>query len=617
MDSKVLQLQQIPDFQLPDKYKSDIWEVQNWDAYINGDRRYKSAWNIRSSVTDYKFDFTLCNNPILREELKYCIYVLVEIKKITLVTFAEKYDYFKHIAKYLNSTSYMSITEITSTNDFEKYIIKVAGNKARTQNGNKVSPTTMTAVPQSKRNRALTFFETCIQTVIDFYEKDIPEIQKDIWHAKNLPIDDERTQEGTLDFRNIKNLEFKQQAKDFCFHKLNNITFHTISSYLLRIKRFFSWLDENYPKITHLDQLTRDIIEEYFLWLRMESDLGQTQINNSILILKVFFETGMLLGFKNFPYKALITTYDYAFKTKKESQYFTDEELQSIINIIPEMKTIYGKMLYILLSVGVRISELIYLEIDCLHQYEDKSYYILIYQYKTKSYYEKPISDNIAKIIQSEINKNKKKYGDSAKYVFTNKNKPICYSTFCNNLNTILAEHKITDRNGLPLKCNTHRFRHTVATNLFKSGKNPKAVAEALGQSSLGSLAHYVVINNSIVKEQLAPRIKKDELLISNIGKIDDAILSEYEHVEPLCNGWCCRNSSLGACNKANTCLSCEMFIPTTQHLINYQLQLQEVEATIKIAEANNLTSMLEKNIQTRDNLINIIEKVKNKMEVK
>ena len=79
----------------------------------------------------------------------------------------------------------------------------------------------------------------------------------------------------------------------------------------------------------------------------------------------------------------------------------------------------------------------------------------------------------------------------------------------------------ILDRDGKPLHCNTHRFRATLATNLLNSGYDVETTGKLLGQKCLKSLGYYANVTNEKAKEQLKGRLEKDDLLISNIGKID------------------------------------------------------------------------------------------------
>lgn len=72
-------------------------------------------------------------------------------------------------------------------------------------------------------------------------------------------------------------------------------------------------------------------------------------------------------------------------------------------------------------------------------------------------------------------------------------------------------------------------------------------------------------------------------------------VVVSKEIATPLCNGFCVRNPEMGACPKANACLSCGLFKPSIEYLNYYCMQLNEVEATIQVAKANDMDLLLEK----------------------
>ena len=115
------------------------------------------------------------------------------------------------------------------------------------------------------------------------------------------------------------------------------------------------------------------------------------------------------------------------------------------------------------------------------------------------------------------------------------------------------------------------------------------------------------------VKEQLAPRIKKDDIIISNLWKAEDAKEEIPETAIPLCNGFCCKQIDTGICKKANTCLNCPMFIPSIQFISSYMIQIQEIEATIAIAKNCGYTKMLENCMETKKILEDIIKRLEEK----
>lgn len=604
---------ELPDFGLSSPFNSDIWNVQSWDFYKNAPEEHQRYWKLRSGKTNYNLDFSVCNKPIIKEELKYCMYKVFQTN-INLRTFAEKYDYIKHYFTFFNARNYESITDV-DISEFEIFLKDEIGLKTEIKNGSRVYTSTSEILPVKKKNRPITFLTSCIKFIDDFFidNSGTDVYSRDIWRAHDLVILDSFIDSNRrMDFSYIPNEEFKQQLKDFCKNRLTVINFSTTQMFQRQVSVFMCWLDDNYPEIKHLNELDRATIEDYFIWLRTESDMSQHMINDNIMKLKKFFEIGYLLEFDNFPMYDLIISSDYAIKSKKEAHFFTDSELKSIIKVIPKMPKLYGKMLYVLITLGCRISELIYLRSCQLKKYPDGKYFLLLHQFKTKSDYEKSIPDSTAKIILTQIKRNKEKFGDNADYVFVNdNNKPITFGTLSKNITKVLIENNVLDRNGQPLHCNTHRFRATLATNLLKSGYDVESVGKLLGQKCIKSLSYYASVTNEEAKEQLKARIDKDELLISNIGQIDDNVLSICSNPIPLCNGWCVKNPSLGQCEKANHCLECEMFVPTFAYLNHYEMQLHEVEASISVAKANNMDVLLQKNLKTKESLEKIISKIR------
>ena len=611
MTALQLTQQKIPNFNLPEKYQSDIWDIKSWEIYTNGAKNSQTMWNARSSVTEHKFKFTICTNPFIREELKYFMHYIIEYKKVTASTLAEYYDRYKLISEYINTyfPHNISLLDLTNFSHFEWFLSEKKKNKTIIKNGYEISNRVLK--PSKRKSRFTTFIEYAQEIIREYYETDIPETDKLVWKYKNLnqskikaSVND--TPGKHLDFRIITNKAILKPVQDFCKYELECITFESICQYLGSLKIFYEWLKEE-TDIENLKDLNRNIIEYFFLWLRCESEYSSRKINVTILNLKSFLEWGLILQRKDMPDKPLILADDYNFKRKIESKYLSDEDMKKVMSIIPSLPKVYGRMIYTLILLGVRCSELTYLSVDALKQTDDDTYYLLINQYKTKKEYMKPIPEKLAFILKKEIKRNQTTFGkENVKYVFVNeKNKPIKFAVLNDNLKRAIIENDIRDSSGELLH---------VRTNLISAGLDPESAAKLLGQTTLSSLSHYATVTNETVKEQLKPRIEKDEMLIRNIGKIEK-LKEATMPSRALCNGFCNKNPLTEPCEHANACLNCSMFVPSIQFLNGYYIQLQEVEATIKVAEANDYRLMLKKALQDKENLEKIINTLERKRE--
>ena len=604
-------------FELSEKYLPDIWDVTSWSVYIDATETNQKKWRNRAGKNhNYGIDFSEIECEDIKDELKYCFHFDFE-SGISIASIGEKYGRIKNYIKYYNDRQYKSIIE-TDISDFEIYIQTSLGLKKTVNSDKRVSVKEGKMVKKSRPNKIITTLQTMINIVKEYNEKDLGMYEKDIWHSSELPVlEESKEYNRKIDFSSISNTEFKNQLKEFCKHQLNTITFSSGNIYANSVSCFFTWLNDSHLEIIHLNELNREVLEEYFIWLRTKSGFSRYKINLLILQLKVFFETGILLELDNFPTSTLILENDYAFKHKREAHPFVDSELRTIIEFIPKLNPkVYGRIIYCILNLGCRINEILRLKVNQLKQYDDGSYYLILYQFKTRAEYQKSISDSAAKIMLAEINNNKKIHGDNVDYVFLNESgRPINQGELNRVINTYIINNNIKDRDGKLLHCNTHRFRSTLACNLMNSGYDVESTGKLLGQKSLSSLGYYAVVSDEKVIEQLTPRMEKDELLISNIGKFDEKTLSDYNNPTQLCNGWCVRSTTMGQCAKANHCLECNMFIPTLAHLSMYEMQLRQVEAAIEVAKANDMDLLVERNEKTKASLEKIISRIRERRE--
>lgn len=342
-----IQLQsKLPEFDMPDQYKQDKWPVQDWDYYKNSKTEYKFGWNKRSNKTNNQFDFTLCENEFIREELKYFMYHPLGLKKVTLSTFGEYYDRFKVLSQYINiyMKNNKSLLELDDLSLFEfflssqkkKVVVKNGKNSKGVKNKN-----------VSRRSRYITFIEYLKKILYDYYNSDIPETQKLMWNIKKLKCLHETTEnpEHTiLNFSYIKHISNRNLIQKYCLYKLDNETFDSVYNNLNAIKCFAIWLEDIHSGKNFSD-INRDIVEEYYLWLKTQSEKSLDLQNIFISKLKSFFDWGILFEINGMPKNNYILSSDYNLKQIKESKTLTAGEVQGVISIIPKLNKLYGKIL--------------------------------------------------------------------------------------------------------------------------------------------------------------------------------------------------------------------------------------------------------------------------------
>lgn len=597
------------DFNLPAPYSNDVWDILNWDIYINSSVSDKNAWIARSNVMNNTMDFTLCDCLLVKEESKYYCYYLLNQKGIGLRSFAEYTDRFKLLFRYVNKYNISSILDI-NIDDYRGYIIQ-SNHKAIINNGSSVVGK---EIVQAKKQNKLISFVSTFQYIIRSYIDSFKQLyERDLWKGKDIAHPND-TDYANLYFVNIHQEPMKKCIKEFIRFKLSSVKPKTAQRCLERLKIFCIWMYEYDESIEIFKNITRDILEDYFCFLRVESDLSQREINACIYELSCLFEWALINEDKRFPSDILFLPDDYCFKTVRRSNFYCDDDIQTIFKeLVPCLPKVYGRIILMLHHTGMRIGEVLKLSIHSL-KYINEQPYLSLYMYKTSRYNDIPIDGYIYDLLIKEIQRTQKKF-PSSKYIFVNsKGNPFNYAGFIQNIKAEIIKHNILDSNGELLDFRTHRFRATKATKMINMGMNPKEAASMLGQKSLSSLSYYAVATNQALNEQMQEYLRKESLLINSIGQMDKLALENYDDVIPLCNGYCCRPADLGVCPKLNACLTCSLFKPSTQFLLNYKMQLTDVIASLAIAEENNYTRMAEKCREDKAALEDIIKKLEDKL---
>lgn len=609
----VQQLPQIPDFKLPEPYCHDIWQVTTWDYYKSAPDTQQDYWNRCGHTENPVIDFTICLNPSIKEEIKYFLYTCIEINKIILINFSTYESRLRHLIALVNE-SYLDISSVNEIEEtaFINYLLKNNIIKSVYEKSGTRINKDMEKVDTLKKNRTILLLGHLKKVVTEYYDKATPEFEKDFWNYRNIPfLDKEKlSNQRNLDFTDIKQSYMKEQLKLFCYNQLLNKTASAVNNTLGFIKKFTCWLEKEHPKAIYFEEVNRNILEDFFCWLRTESGFSTSYISHCILNLKNFFEIGVLLEFDHFPKIGLIVSSDYRTKKPIDPEFYSDAEMKNIFNALQKMPNIYAKLVLCFIVLALRAEDLLTLTPNDIEM-KGNIPTLRIFQGKTNNPLNLCIPQGIYDLLQDQITISQENYGKDTKYIFArSKNKHITYSAVVVAINKCFYELGVTGDDGNILRFKSHKFRKTKATKLISQGFGAQKAADALGHSGLRSLSSYANVNNETLISSMEPYLKKVDILVNNIGKIQDISKEDMKDTLPLCNGWCCRPISTGICDHANYCLSCSMFKPDIRYLNYYSLQLEEINATLKIAEMDDNKRLIKKLQKDKVQLEKIIERV-------
>ena len=605
----------LPDFKLPEPYCNNVWPIKSWDYYKNSDKKSIAVWDSRGNTYTDSIDFAMCKNESIREEIKFYMYDLIEVKKVNLYTLAIYWQTVKALIRYVNDSlmDYSSLTELDSSDEFEDFICNKDKRKKQITigAGKQINSSDMKEVKKTTTSKYVRVLKRIIDLINDFYD-DRPLLEKDSWEVSKLPIDIKETNNiKTLHFEAIPQPKVKATIKAYVEKRFNTVSLHTINVDISYLTFFCNWLYETHPEIDVLSMLDREIIEEYIEFCRVKANISSAVFSKRLSRLSTFLDFARIFRLADTPKSILLDKSDYKVKVQYEKAPYSNDEMQQIVKNLKYLENQqFARMVFCLIEIGCRISELCTLKPYSLIKKRD-SYSLMIDARKNSSLYTIPISDVAGQVLEKAISVSKESFGNDVKYIFARSiDKFIDANTLDKKLKKLCVERNILDDSGKILHITFHRFRTTKVSKYLQKGLDADVVSLLVGHKVKATLKHYAKVTNKELREALQPLMDKYTLLIENAGNIS-AISNINTDSVPLPNGRCTKPASTGICEHANHCLFCPMFIPQKEFLYVYEKELSDVETVIAIAEANDNQRLLEYNQQLKEQLEVIITKCK------
>lgn len=264
---------------------------------------------------------------------------------------------------------------------------------------------------------------------------------------------------------------------------------HTEVNYEIDLFKF-----EEYLKKENKDYLNLDYkdISDYIIYLR-KSNYESSTVNRNISTLRSFYN---FLINDEIIEKNPLSLIKNLKNEKKLPNYFQYKEFVSVYESIKEETplNIRNKLiLELLFATGLRVSELVNIEIDNIYLPE-KQIKVLGKGDKERIVYyglhAKMALNNYLKNSRPMLLKNK----DSKYLLINNTGSKLTDRGVRKIINQIIKNA------GIKTKISPHTFRHSFATIMLNEGASIKAVQELLGHSSIDSTSIYTHLTNNEVR---------------------------------------------------------------------------------------------------------------------
>lgn len=335
--------------------------------------------------------------------------------------------------------------------------------------------------------------------------------------------------------------ELKREFLEFCELEKGQSTL-TISNYDRYLSKFLNWLKSYKEQETRNksqeeklvarslllvpSDIDQESVRQYRLFVNRRQDrkgkeLKATTQNYHMLALRAFLR---YLSFRGVP--SLSPEKIGVAKTgDREITFLNSEEIEKILNT-PNTETMVGirdrAMLEILFSTGLRVSELVALDVDQIN-FESGEIAVLGKGRKLRVVF---LSENALFWVDQYLKNRGYARKDDGNLSNIKIEEPLFLSSKKGRITVRSVERivqKCAAQAGLSKKVSPHTFRHSFATDLLTAGADVRSVQSLLGHSSITTTQIYTHITDQHLREihQAFHGTRRDGILRSTQDDIE------------------------------------------------------------------------------------------------
>lgn len=288
-------------------------------------------------------------------------------------------------------------------------------------------------------------------------------------------------------------------------------------------------------------------------------------------------------------------------------------------------------MILVDIECGFRIGELTRLKLDCLKSNAKGGWYIQYQMYKMNKEHTKPVSNELAEVIQEQQNYIKAKLVSEFTYLFCGRTrgksddfipepKLMTSTSFINHIKRLAQQFDIKDSLGKIWNFQSHQFRHTVGTRMINAGVPQHIIQRYLGHESPEMTMVYAHIFDDTLRQEIEKYHESRVVKFpGETVELEDTILSSNDDLEwfkknvqarALEHGYCARPKVLGHCDIPgfDGCYNCPHWRTNKNFLPILQDTLDRTNKVLEKARNCGWELQVNKNEPIKHNLEKVIK---------
>ncbi|MDP8960382.1 MAG: tyrosine-type recombinase/integrase [Actinomycetota bacterium] len=389
---------------------------------------------------------------------------------------------------------------------------------------------------------------------------------------------------------------------------------------------FGEFLSERFPQVTSLADLDRHHVEAFMTWTATRTGrgsqkhvrrVGASTIAHAVITLRAFLDDIAAWGWAQAPPRRLVFTTDIPSQPETLPRALAPDVDAALMSAVAELDDQFARVgLTVMRHTGLRVGELLDLELDCIIDYGPAGSWLRVPLGKLNNERAVPLDQDALEALDLWLAQRSRQRplphprdGRMADFVFVEHGRKLGPARLSSGLRRAVRAAGLVGPDGKPLRIVSHQLRHTYATSLVNAGMSLQALMALLGHRSPEMTIRYARLASPTLRAAYEQAIVKMRQLLPITPAVAPALPDRVEWLRSemlktrVAHGYCARELAAAACPYANICETCPNFTTAPEFEPALTAQLADVRRLRDDADTRGWTSEVARHERVIDSL--------------
>ncbi len=365
---------------------------------------------------------------------------------------------------------------------------------------------------------------------------------------------------------------------------------------------FGEFLAANAPDVVRLDDLQRGHIEAFCAWVptrpwrggkKPGKSISASAAAHNVTSVRNFLDDITAWGWADAPRRRLMFGSDIPRQPDPLPRALPPDVDAAVMNAVARLEDPVARIgLTVIRATGLRVGELVDLELDCVVDYGTHGTWLRVPLGKLATERSVPLDDPTLAALDEWIAQRgpqraipHPRHGRPTDFLFVEHGQQPPPARLRLGLARAATAAGLTSPDGAALRVTPHQLRHTYATSLANAGMSLQALMALLGHASPEMTLRYARLASPTVKAAYDQAIGKlaRRIPVSAAGRPQAPEREAWLRSEMLktrvAHGYCSRDLVAEACPYANICETCPSYTTTAEFVPAIDAQLADIRS--------------------------------------